>query len=249
LERCRSACSVGPALTDQPPVADPTRRSSSGRVEDAARRRAATRWRIAIAVAVVALLAIGGFLLFGGDVSLIDNGPTGPGEFAFDLKGVRASATSKTPPAELRDAVREAGTGVKATMDELFFRAFVDTDSWGDYASAYELFDGPAAERAEEDAEVLTLGTDASDVFEALTPATSTLSVAILTNLKDVPSTAVAEVQFLADAEKKDGTSTQISSTGSFFLRQVDGVWRIFAYRVDRGDEEAVAPSPSGSPS
>jgi hypothetical protein len=249
LERCRSACSVGLALTDQPPVADPTRRSSSGRVEDAARRRAATRWRIAIAVAVVALLAIGGFLLFGGDVSLIDNGPTGPGEFAFDLKGVRASATSKTPPAELRDAVREAGTGVKATMDELFFRAFVDTDSWGDYASAYELFDGPAAERAEEDAEVLTLGTDASDVFEALTPATSTLSVAILTNLKDVPSTAVAEVQFLADAEKKDGTSTQISSTGSFFLRQVDGAWRIFAYRVDRGDEEAVASSPSGSPS
>ena len=162
---------------------------------------------------------------------------------------MRASATSKTPPAELRDTVREAGTGVKATMDELYLRAFVDTDSWGDYASAYELFDGPAADQAEEDAEILTLGADASEVFEALSPATSTLSVAILTDPKDAPSTAIAEVQFLADAEMKDGTSMRISSTGSFFLRQVDGAWRIFAYRVDRGDEGAAATSPSGSPS
>lgn len=248
MERRRSACSVGPALTDQPPVADPTRRSSSGRVEDAARRRATTRWRIAIAVAVVALLAIGGFLLFGGDEPLID-GPSGPGEFSFDLTGVKASATSKTPPAELKEAVREASTGVKVTMDELYFRAFVDTDSWGDYASAYEQFDGAAAVRAERDSEVLTLGTDASEVYETLTPTTGTLSVAVLTDPKDVPTSAIAEVEFVADGQKQDGTSTQISSTGSFFLHQVDGTWKIYAYRVDREDEDAAAASPSGSPS
>ena len=248
LEDTRSACSVGHALTDQPPVADPTRRSSSGRVE-AARQRASTRWRIAIAVVVVALLAVGGFLLFGGDAPLIDNEPTGPGGFGFQLKGIKASPTSRTAVSDLRDTVQGAGNEVKTTMDELYFRAFVDTDSWGDYASAYELFDGPAAAQAEEDAEVLTLGADAGDVYETLDPTTSTISIEVLTDRKDAPSTAIAEVQFLADGQKKDGTSAQISSTGSYFLRQVDGAWRIFAYRVDRGDDATAGSSPTGSPS
>jgi hypothetical protein len=213
------------------------------------RRRATARWRAAIAVVVVALLAIGGFLLFGGNVPLIDDGSGAPGEFSFDLMSVQASATSSTQPSQLRDTVQEAGTGVKATMDELYFRAFVDTGSWGDYGAAYELFDGQAAARAEADADVLTLGPTANDDFEALNPTTTTLSIAILTDLKDAPATAIAEVRFLADVQRTDGTSTQISSNGSFYLRQVDGAWRIFAYRVDRDDRSVAEPSPTGSPS
>jgi hypothetical protein len=38
-------------------------------------------------------------------------------------------------------------------------------------------------------------------------------------------------------------------SVGSFFLRQVEGAWRIFAYDVDRDDVETSEPSPTGSPS
>jgi hypothetical protein len=59
----------------------------------------------------------------------------------------------------------------------------------------------------------------------------------------------VAGVAFLADATGKDGSSTQIVSVGSFFLRQVDGAWRIFAYDVDRDDVPGEVPAPSGSPS
>jgi hypothetical protein len=235
-------------LTDQPPAAEPTRRSPGSRVDDAARRRTTTRWRIAIAVVVVALLAIGGFLLFGGDVPLIDE-PDAPGEFSFEMQGLRASTTSLTPPAELRDTIREAGTGVKATMDELYLRAFVDTDSWGAYDAAYAVFDGPAAARAEADAEVLTLGADANDVYDALTPTTKTLSITILTDPKDAAATAVARVRFQADAERQDGSSTQVASSGAFFLRPVEGEWKVFAYRVDRNDQAVEDPSPTGSPS
>jgi hypothetical protein len=235
-------------LTDQPPAAEPARRSRTDRGGEAARRRATARWRAAIAVVVVALLAIGGFLLFGGNEPSNDDGSGAPGAFSFNLLSVQASATSHTQPSQLRDTVQEAGTGVKATMDELYFRAFVDTSSWGDYGAAYALFDGRAAARAEADAEVLTLGPTANDDYEALSPTTRTLSISVLTDLKDVPATAIAQVRFLADAQRKDGTSTQISSKGSFFLRQVDGAWRIFAYRVDR-DDRATEPSPTGSPS
>lgn len=198
---------------------------------------------------MVAVLAIGGFLLFGGDVPLISDGPSGPSGFSFELGNVRASPITDTPPPQLKDAAREAGTGIRQTLDELYFRAFIDSGSWGDYAAAFELFDGEAAARAEADAEVLTLGPTANDDFETLSSPSGSLTIAVLTDKKDAPVTAVAEVRFLANAERKDGTSTEISSFGSFFLRQVDGVWRIFAYRVDRDDQTAQEPSPTGSPS
>lgn len=197
---------------------------------------------------MVALLAVGSFLFFGGDVSLIDE-PSGPGEFSFALGNVQASPITDTPPPQLKDIAREAGASIKETMDELYFRAFVDSSSWGDYAAAFELFEGEAAASAELDTEVLTLGPTANDDFEAMASPSGTLTIAVLTDKKDVPVTAVAEVQFLADAQRKDGTSTEISSSGSFFLRQVDGAWRIFAYRVDRADQAAEEPSPTGSPS
>jgi hypothetical protein len=40
-----------------------------------------------------------------------------------------------------------------------------------------------------------------------------------------------------------------VVSVGSFFLREVDGAWRIFAYEVDRDDVDAAVTGPSGSPS
>jgi hypothetical protein len=207
------------------------------------------RRRAAVAIGVVAVLVIAGFLLFGGEKPLIPGGHAGPGEFSFHLAGVQASPVTLTPPPQLKDTAREAGAGIKATMDELYFRAFVDTDSWGDYSAAFELFDGEAQARAESDVDVLTLGSTAKDDVEAVEGASGTITILVLTDRKDAPITAIAEVQFLADAEGKDSTTTEITSTGSFFLRQVDGVWKIYAYRVDRDDQADAAPSPTGSPS
>jgi hypothetical protein len=203
-----------------------------------------------VGAAVVAVLIVGGILLTGGGVPLIADGPQGPDSFSFDLAGsVQVSPTSTTPPAQLGDVARDAGDGVKETMDELYFSAFVDTDQWGDYADAFALFDGRAAASAEGDADVLTLGPTAGDQFEIVEPTSGTLSISVLTNGQDAPVSAVAEVEFLADATGADGSTTEIASTGSFFLRQVDGTWRIYAYRVDRDDTTLAAPSASGSPS
>jgi hypothetical protein len=203
-----------------------------------------------VGAGVVAVLVVGGILLAGGDVPLIPDGPHGPSSFSFDLAGnVQVSATSRTPPAQLGDVAREAGDDVKETMDQLYFNAFVDTDQWGDYAEAFALFDGQAAASAERDADVLTLGPTAGDRYETVDPTSGSLSISVLTNAKDAPVSAVAEVEFLAEATATDGSTTEIASTGSFYLRQVDGTWRIFAYRVDRDDSTAAAPSASGSPS
>jgi hypothetical protein len=198
----------------------------------------------------VAVVAIAAILLSGGKVPLIDSGPDGSGGFSFQLGKVQATTISRTPRSELNDVAREAGAGVKETMDELYFRAFVDQGSWGDYEAAFELFEGRAATRAGSDAEVLTLGSTANDAFEALDEASGTLTVSVLTDAKDAPVSAVAQVEFEATVEARGGgPSTQVVSVGSFFLREVEGAWRIFAYEVDREDAEAAATSPSGSPS
>jgi hypothetical protein len=235
-------------LTDQPPAAESARRSRTSRGADAARRRVIARRRAAVALGVVTLLVIGGFLLLGGDGSgPSDDGPQSP--FSFALGNVKALPITRTPPADLKDTARDAGVGIKATMDELYFRAFVDQSSWGDYGAAFALFDGRAASSAQTDAEILTLGLAANDDVEALDTPGGTLRISVLTDKKDAPVTAIAEVEFQANAQRKDGTSTQIVSLGSFFLRQVEGAWRIFAYRVDRDDQAAGGTTPSGSPS
>jgi hypothetical protein len=207
------------------------------------------RTTLIVAGIVVVVAIVAAFVLLGGDVPLIDQGPSGPGEFAFRLSGVRAAPTSATPPADLQGRASEAGDAVKATMDELYLRAFVDTESWGDYEAAFAMFDEAAAERAQADAAVLTLGPDAQQVYESMGPARGQLRIVVLTDRRDTPVSAVAKVSFTADAERTNGATTEIKSSGSFFLRKVDGEWRIFAYRVDRDDETAAAPSPTGSPS
>ena len=237
-------------MTQQPPAADVARRSPTSRAEDSARRRTIARRRIAVAVAGVAVVAIATILLSGGKVPLIDAGPGGPDGFSFRLGKVQATTISTTPRSELNDVAREAGAGVKETMDELFFRAFVDQGSWGDYEAAFELFEGGAVARAGSDAEVLTLGSTANDDFEALDEASGTLTVSVLTDAKDAPVRAVAQVEFEATVEARGGgPSTQVVSVGSFFLREVEGAWRIFAYEVDRDDVYAAVTGPSGSPS
>jgi hypothetical protein len=239
------------ALTDHPPAAETARQPRTESRSDAARGRTARRRVALLVTGVVVLLAIvaGVVLLGGGEVPLIDSGPTGPGEFAFQLGDVVPASTSDTPSASLRDAAREAGDDVKATMDELYLRAFVDTDQWGDYEGAFAMFDDSAGQRAQADAAVLTLGRDANDVYDAIGPASGDLQLSILMDGKDRPVTAIAQVDFVADAERSDGGTTEIQSTGSFFLRKIDGEWRVFAYRVDRGDQASGAPSASGSPS
>jgi hypothetical protein len=71
----------------------------------------------------------------------------------------------------------------------------------------------------------------------------------VLTDRRDEPVSAVANIEFEATVQAAGGGTSQVVSVGSFFLRQVEGAWRIFAYDVDRDDVETSEPSPTGSPS
>jgi hypothetical protein len=244
LERPRTACSLDRALTDQPPAA-PERPSRTDRAGDAERRR--TLWlRIAGGVAVLALLVVAGIFLLGdgdSDGPGVD-GDLGPTGFSFELKRAKAAPTSDLKPADLQDEADEAAEAIKATMDHFYFEAYVNRDAWGTYEDAFALLQDPAAASAGTDTDVLTLGTTAPENYEAVQTPAGTLNVVVLTNEKDVAVTAIARVVFRMNAQLAAGGTTRITSTGSYFLRPADEGWAIFAYRVDRNEQEA-APEPS----
>jgi hypothetical protein len=59
-------------------------------------------------------------------------------------------------------------------------------------------------------------------------------------------------VTFTAQGTNKDGTITLFVSEGEFFLRSIDGDWKVVAFDVRRNDkvkESAPSPSVSGSAS
>ena len=205
--------------------------------------------RIAAGVAVLALIGVAAFLLLGDGGSILPNGDgdEGPTGFSFTLGRVRAAPISQRKPEQLQDEADEAADAVKATMDQLYFDAYVDEGAWGSYEDAITLFLGPAADVANDDLDSLTLGTSAPQEYEGLLDPAGVLQVVVLTNAKDVAISAVARVNFHADTELAGGGATRITSKGAFFLRPASDGWRIFAYRIDRDEEEAAAsPTPSG---
>jgi hypothetical protein len=226
--------------------AEPRRAQSSSRRADSARRRAVARRRLAIGAVVVVVLGVGGYLLLSGDdlgdiVPFVPNDPEVT--FTFETVNVEIRTTGR-PGAALGSQANRAADRIETVMNGLYTVTFADKRYWGDYGDAWGLFDETAAEGAEADVDVLTLGAEANDVYDTITPDGTTLTIIVLTNERSRPISAIAEVAFAATTALGDGTATTVASEGTYFLRPTEDGWLIYAYRVDR-NEEATSPSPS----
>ena len=235
-----------------PPQADP----SSRRISSSS-KRAATARRRAIVGGIAALVLAGGAVAVftgggdgGGPLGILtgDDGPETP-EFTFAVKKVVPQTTSETPSRDLQKEAKDVADAVKTTLDELYFDGFVEHDTWGDFGEIEELFDEQARGQAESDLDTLTLGASGSETFTFVQPGESTIVIDVLADDADRPVQAIATVKFSGTAEGDDGSFTEVKSTGSFFLRHIDGGWRIYAYRVERADKPTDPPSGSATPS
>ena len=226
---------------------------TANRVERGEKKK--RRVPLAVLIVPIALIGIGVVMLLtlrGGAVPILGGGQdeaTPP--FDFTVRGARAVSTSTGSDESALDAsAQQVGEDVTPTIDDLYTFAFLDPSNWhdGEYDEAFEVFADGAQRSAQGSADVLTLGTDAGDVYASVEPRKSTLSYEVLFDKDGNPDTVVATVAFRALGERKDGTYTAILSEGTFFLRDVDG-WKVTAFDVTRGDEETQPPSPSPSAS
>lgn len=219
------------------------------------RSKVARRRAIGVGVAIAAVVGVGAYFLTGGEApeiikDIVDSEPDREiPDFAFDLQQAKyeASVAGGNKDAQAATAEDEGGK-IKETLDELFFVAFVDPDTWGDTGEISDWFTGDAADTLEDNIETLTLGADAGDVYEFVEPGRSTLVVRVLTGPKGEALRASAKLEFMAIAEHTDGTFSRIMINGTFFLVPDGNDWKVEAYRAARLEKEIDPPaSPSAS--
>jgi hypothetical protein len=212
-----------------------------------ARRRA-----IVGGIAVVLLLAVIAFFVTRGGDGGIFSGESNPPppDFAFTMKSVSYIPTEEDGNRSAQNkAAHDTADGVKDTLDDLYFTAFVDPDTWGDDGEIDDLFTSDAADQIAANLDALTLGTDAGDTYTYVDPSAGTLIVKVLTNAKGDALQAFAKTTFVATATHTDQSFTKITVTGSFFLTRDGDRWKIESFEVNRAEKATKARATASSPS
>ena len=187
--------------------------------------------------------------------------PTATPAFAFHIQRVVPVPTVATQTMKsVTGPAQQASKQAVATLGSFYSEAFLNPVNWraGEYDSAWSMFDAPAAQRARADGGTLTAGADAGSAFTDIRPAGGVASTQVLVDPRGNPVWVAARVTFSATGSDANGTTTLLVSAGHYFLRRLDGGWKIVAFDVHRQDHRknaspasSVSPSssPSGSPS
>ncbi|HXF37841.1 MAG TPA: hypothetical protein VNO17_11790 [Actinomycetota bacterium] len=223
---------------------------STGRHRPSERRIPAAALAVGVAAAIVAA-AVGILVLRDGASVLpgVDGGDEVP-SFEFAVGRATAIPTTEGGRQRFRPQARAAARTAAHVLSDLYAAAFLDPANWraGRYDSAWELFDGAAQEAARRDADVLTVGPSLGAGLERIEPRRGRLSVKVLVDEHGRPLTIVGIVRFSATAEGKDGTVRELVSAGQYFLRRIDGAWRVYSYDVVREDGAREAATATATP-
>ena len=237
--------------------------TEANRVERTPRKRPVVPIVIA---AVVILVAAGVFFATRGKgplVGLVPGTSKSPAlptpDFHFrGSKAVAIPTTASGSAKKLKGPAEQAAGETTGVIHQLYTSAFLDPGNWqnGTYDSLYEVFTSSAAAQAKAHADVLTAGPRAGDTFANIQPGKATIESDVLMDAQGHPFTVVAKVTFTAQGTVTDGPTTLFVSKGQFFLRRIDGNWKVVAFDVHRGDKvqkvkatPSASTTPSGSPS
>lgn len=199
----------------------------------------------AVALFLVLSRGDGGLPIIGGDG---DSNEVPP--FDFQVRKVRAIATSEDADVEaLGQQATALADELAPVLDDLFTAAYLDPENWreGDYEEVWATFSDGARSTAEENAETLTLGASAGDLYESVAPKKGVLDVEVLFDADGQPTSVVANFQFSAIGARTDETYTAVVSDGQFIFGE-PGDWTITAFNVTRDDRKArppASPTPS----
>jgi hypothetical protein len=156
---------------------------------------------------------------------------------------IGGSAAKLTP--EQKEAAR---AGVDGVMSDVYDAAFVTRSRWegGAFSSVLQHFAPEALEEARKDLAELTLGSEARRL-QSVKPESGILEVAFLLR-KLEPMAAIATTEFHAQGRLSGGGGLSVTHEGKYFLRLIDGQWRIVGYEVDGALDSGGPGTPTGRP-
>jgi hypothetical protein len=203
-------------------------------------------WTLVLVPLLLVAVGIGAYLYFrNGEQAETRRRPPPAPPFAFTrgethFYSVGGSAAKLTP--EEKEASR---AGVDVVMNDLYDAGFVTKPRWekGAFTSVFQHFASIAAEQAQGHLPELTLGPEALRL-QSVKPGEGVLAVDFLMN-KQEPLAAVAVTSFQAQGKLSEGGNLAISHEGKFFLRLIDGAWKIVGYEVDGSLDSGTAATPT----
>jgi hypothetical protein len=225
------------------------------RAQKTADRSTVARRRLIIGVvAAVAVLGLLWFLFGRGDESPIDIGhifSSSPpvAEFQFRTVDSKPEATvAHLNKGKLEKAAKHNAPAVESVLTDMLQTGYVDPDGWGDAGAIDDFFTDDAAKVVEPNIGTLSLGKNASDTVESVSPLPSKLKVVTLIDADLNPIRAYGEVTFKAKATNTDGTTTKIELSGTFFLVPDGDEWKIEAFDLNREDKPRKAKPSAAAP-
>ena len=236
-----SAGSLGTALANEKTPLRDAAAPTPKRAQKPPDRSTVARRRVVIGVvAAVAVLGVLWFLFGRGDASPIDIGqiinPTpAPPQFVFETVDSKPEAAAPhIDKGKLTKAAERNAPAVQDALQRLLQAGYIDPGSWGDAGALDDYFTEDAAGSVEPEIDTLSLGKDAADTIESVTPLPSRLKVTTLLDGDLNPIRALGEVRFKAKATNTDASTIRIEVTGAFFLVPDGDTWKVEAFDLDR---------------
>lgn len=202
-------------------------------------------WTLVLVPLLLVAVGVGAYLYFRNGEETPPRRAAPPQPFTFDrgqthFVSVGGSASKLTP--EQRESAR---AGVDAVLNDVYDAGFVTKSRWenGAFTSVFPHFAEAAAEQAQQDLAELTLGPEA-ERLQSVKPESGILEISFLMN-KQEPLAAIAEADFQAQGKLSGGGALSVAHEGKFFLRLIDGVWRIVGYDVDGSLDSGTAATPT----
>jgi hypothetical protein len=156
--------------------------------------------------------------------------PSAPPREPFAFGSVKATADPVTGKGGAQAAAR-ARDGVRDALASFYDAAFADPSAWSGAVptGAWDAFDPSVRDRAQRDAESLTIGT-LGTALATLVFTQTKLVVRVLVDQHDKAQAAIATVSVDGTGTRTDGTSLALTNRASFLLQPDDGSWLILGY-------------------
>jgi hypothetical protein len=207
-------------------------------------------------VAILVVLGIAGYLVFGRNKGVAGESPSPVSAspvagFQFDSRTVTLTVDPEADKKKAKAAAEPVAKQVVSELNTLYGEGFVDTARWqaGTYDDALAVFDTGAQAEARTQLDVLTAGAAAGTTFASISAPTGKLAINVLVDTNNRPQSASGAATFTASVIGKDGSAITIRSQGQFIFRAVNGDWKIVSFNVTRSDQSgATSPTATGSP-